>query len=234
MSSAEAPLKAPDEKTVSAGRSGRVLRWTGRAFIATGTLILLFLAYQLWGTGFITSHHQSALKQKFFAGVRQAQTMPRPVLGTTLTTTPAEAAKPNLASGIALLEIPKISLSMVVVEGVSVDDLKLGPGHYPGTPLPGEPGNVVISGHRTTYLHPFYNLNELTVGDPITLTKPDGTKDIYLVSETKVVAPTAVEVISNTSDDRLTLTTCNPRYSAAQRLVVVAELYNPQAKPAPA
>jgi sortase A len=100
--------------------------------------------------------------------------------------------------------------------------------------LPGEPGNVVISGHRTTYLHPFYNLNELTVGDPITLTKPDGTKDIYLVSETKVVAPTAVEVISNTPDDRLTLTTCNPRYSAAQRLVVVAELYNPQAKPAPA
>src|SRR5260370_35994898 len=234
MSSAEAPLKAPGKKSVSAGRSGRVLRWTGRAFIAAGTLILLFLAYQLWGTGFITSHPQSALKQKFFAGVRQAQAMPRPVLGTTLTTTPAEAAKPNLGSGIALLEVPKISLSMVVVEGVGVDDLKVGPGHYPGTPLPGEPGNVVLSGHRTTYLHPFYNLNELTVGDPITLTKPDGTKDIYLVSETKVVAPTAVEVISNTSDDRLTLTTCNPRYSAAQRVVVVPELYNPQAKPAPA
>lgn len=221
-------------RSVSAQRSGRVLRWTGRALMATGTLILLFLAYQLWGTGFITSHHQSALKQRFFAGVRQAQATPRPVLGTTLTTTPAQAARPNLGSGIALMEIPRINLSMVVVEGVSVDDLKLGPGHYPGTPLPGEPGNVVISGHRTTYLHPFYNLNELAVGDPVTLTRPDGTKDIYLVSETKVVAPTAVEVISDTPDDRLTLTTCNPRYSAAQRLVVVAKLYNPQAKPAPA
>ena len=209
-----------------------MLRWTGRALIATGTLILLFLAYQLWGTGFITSHHQSALKQKFFAGVRQAQATPRPVLGTTLTTTPAQAAKPNLGSGIALLEIPKINLSMVIVEGVGVEDLKLGPGHYPGTPLPGEPGNVVISGHRTTYLHPFSNVNDLTVGDPITLTSPDGTRNVYLVSEVKVVEPTAVEVVSNTPDDRLTLTTCNPRYSAAQRLIVVAKLYNPSARQA--
>ena len=244
MSSPEAPLEAPDEKgapleapdetSMGAHGRGRVLRWTGRALIGTGTLILLFLAYQLWGTGLITSHHQSALKQKFFAGVRQAQAAPRPLLGTGLTTAPTQAPKPNLGSGIALLGIPRISVSMVVVEGVSLGDLKLGPGHYPGTPLPGEPGNVVISGHRTTYLHPFYNLNELIVGDPITLTQPDGTRDIYLVSETKVVEPTAVEVISNTPDDRLTLTTCNPRYSAAQRLVVVAELYHPSAKPAPA
>jgi sortase A len=212
----------------------KVFRWTGRALIGAGTLILLFLAYQLWGTGFITSHHQNSLKQQFFAGVRQARAAPHPALGTTLTTTPAQAARPNLGSGIALMEIPRINLSMVVVEGVSVEALKLGPGHYPGTPLPGEPGNVVISGHRTTYLHPFYNLNELVTGDPIALTEPDGRKNIYLVSEVKVVAPTAIEVVSNTPDDRLTLTTCNPRYSAAQRLVVVAKLYSSSAKPAPA
>src|SRR5437879_10138857 len=106
--------------SVSAERSGRVLRWTGRALIATGTLILLFLAYQLWGTGLITSHHQSALKQKFFAGVRQAQAAPQPLLGTGLTTTPTQGPKPNLGSGIALLEIPRISVRMVVVEGVSI------------------------------------------------------------------------------------------------------------------
>jgi sortase A len=212
--------------------SGKVLRWTGRALIGTGTLILLFLAYQLWGTGFITSRHQTDLKQKFFASVKKAESAASPTPGTTLTVTVPVAAKPNLGTGIALLEIPKINLSMVVVEGVGVEDLKLGPGHYPGTPLPGEPGNVVISGHRTTYSHPFYNVNELTVGDSITLTSPDGTKNIYLVSETRVVEPTAVEVVSNTPDDRLTLTTCNPRYSAAQRLVVVAKLYNPSARPA--
>jgi sortase A len=208
--------------------SGKVLRWAGRVLIATGTLILLFLAYQLWGTGFITSHHQTDLKHKFFAGVHQAQATPSP------TSTATEAPKPDLGSGIALLEIPKVNLSMVVVEGVSVADLKLGPGHYPGTPLPGEAGNVVISGHRTTYLHPFYNLNELASGDPITLTTRDGTKHVYVVSENKVVQPTAVEVVSNTTDDRLTLTTCNPRFSAAQRLIVVAKLQTPVTRQAPA
>jgi sortase A len=217
---------------MSGPTSGKVLRWTGRALIGTGTLILLFLAYQLWGTGFITNRHQTDLKHKFFAGVKKAASGSPPTPGTTLTVTVPVAAKPNLGTGIALLDVPKINLSMVVVEGVGVEDLKLGPGHYPGTPLPGEPGNVVISGHRTTYSHPFYNVNELTVGDPITLTSPDGTKNIYLVSETRVVEPTAVEVVSNTPDDRLTLTTCTPRYSAAQRLIVVAKLYNPSAKPA--
>jgi sortase A len=222
---------------MSGPTGGKVLRWTGRALIGTGTLILLFLAYQLWGTGFITSRHQNDLKHKFFAGVKRAGPAASPTPGTTLTVTAPRAVKPNLGTGIALLEIAKINLSMVVVEGVAVEDLKLGPGHYPGTPLPGEPGNVVISGHRTTYSHPFYNVNELTRGDPITLTNPDGTKEIYLVSETRVVEPTAVEVVSNTPDDRLTLTTCNPRYSAAQRLIVVAKLYNPSqnvAKQAPA
>jgi sortase A len=222
---------------MSGPTSGKVLRWTGRALIGAGTLILLFLAYQLWGTGFITSRHQTDLKHKFFAGVKKAASAASPTPGTTLTVTAPVAARPNLGTGIALLEVPKINLSMVVVEGVGVEDLKLGPGHYPGTPLPGEPGNVVISGHRTTYSHPFYNVNELTRGDPITLTNPDGTKEIYLVSETRVVEPTAVEVVSNTPDDRLTLTTCNPRYSAAQRLIVVAKLYNPSqnvAKQAPA
>jgi len=212
--------------------SGKVLRWTGRTLIGAGTLILLFLAYQLWGTGFITSRHQTDLKQKFFASVKRAASTASPAQGTTLTMTAPVVAKPNLGTGIALLEIPKINLSMVVVEGVGVEDLKLGPGHYPGTPLPGQAGNVVISGHRTTYLHPFYNVNELSTGDPISLTSPDGTKNVYLVSEVKVVEPTAVEVVDNTPDDRLTLTTCNPRYSAAQRLIVVAKLYNPSARPA--
>src|SRR5207302_10793555 len=115
MSSPEAPLEAPDEKgapleapdetSMGAHGRGRVLRWTGRALIGTGTLILLFLAYQLWGTGLITSHHQSALKQKFFAGVRQAQAMRRPVLATDLTTPPAQAATPNLATGMALTPV---------------------------------------------------------------------------------------------------------------------------------
>ena len=63
---------------------------------------------------------------------------------------------------------------MVVVEGTDADQLRSGPGHYPGTPLPGEAGNVAIAGHRTTYLHPFYNLNELVPGDAIDILTVQG------------------------------------------------------------
>src|SRR5260370_17901426 len=106
---------------------GRVLRWTGRVLIGAGTFILLFLAYQLWGTGFITSHHQTDLKHKFYAGVRAAQATTAP----TTTVSAPPVVKPNLGSGIPLMEIPKINLSMMRAEGVSAENLTLHPHHSP-------------------------------------------------------------------------------------------------------
>jgi sortase A len=210
-----------------------VLRWIGRALIALGTLILLFLAYQLFGTDILNHHTQDRLRHQFSAEVKKATARPSPSPGATTTVDPAPA-KPDLGTGVALLEIPRIHLASVVVEGVEVPDLKKGPGHYPGTPLPGNSGNVVISGHRTTYGHPFYDLNELARGDPIYLTNPEGLRFTYIVDHSDVVLPTDIAVVSNTADDRLTLTTCNPRFSAAQRLVVVAELLVPRQKGLPA
>ena len=217
-----------------------VLRWFGRALVAAGTLVLLFLAYQLYGTDVLNHRSQAELRRHFQASVHHAEMTPAGAaalrLGDpTATATPTVAPpppKPDLGSGVALLEIPKINLSAVVVEGIEVPDLKKGPGHYPGTPLPGQQGNVVISGHRTTYGRPFYSLNDLTAGDPIYLTNPDGSRFTYVVSRTSIVQPTDVAVVSATTDDRLTLTTCNPRYSAAQRLIVVAELKDAPAKQA--
>jgi sortase A len=212
-----------------------VLRWFGRALVAAGTLILLFLVYQLFLTDLLNHRTQAELRRSFEATLRHDRMTPAgsaalalgSATATATATLPPPPAKPNLGTGVALIEIPKIDLSAVVVEGVGVPDLKKGPGHYPGTPLPGEHGNVVISGHRTTYGRPFYNLNELAAGDPVYLTSPDGTRFTYVVSRTSVVEPTDFAVVSATTDDRLTLTTCNPRYSAAQRLVVVAELQDP-------
>jgi len=207
-----------------------ILRWFGRALVAAGTLVLLFLAYQLYGTDVLNHRSQAELRRHFEARVHHAEMTPAGSAALELgspTATPTVAPpppRPDLRSGVALLEIPKINLSAVVVEGVEVPDLKKGPGHYPGTPLPGQPGNVVISGHRTTYGRPFYSLNDLTAGDPIYVTNPDGSRFTYVVSRTSIVQPTDVAVTSATTDDRLTLTTCNPRYSAAQRLIVVAEL----------
>jgi len=109
------------------------------------------------------------------------------------------------------------------VQGTSTTDLQQGPGHYPGTPLPGEQGNAAIAGHRTTYGAPFYNLDELAPGDPIVITTVQGTFT-YRVTKTVIVTPSDTSVVDNTTTPELTLTTCNPRYSATQRLVVVATL----------
>lgn len=200
-----------------------VLRWIGRVCIALGTLILLFVLYQLYGTGFITKHDQQVLRRRF--------AIPSVTATVTAGATPSLPAAPELGTGVALLDIPKINLNMVVVQGVTVDDLKKGPGHWEATPLPGERGNVVISGHRTTYLHPFYNVNELVSGDPIMLTDRQGRVFTYLVSQVQVVDPSDVAVANNTEDNRLTLTTCNPRYSASQRMIVTAQLQGPPINP---
>lgn len=123
--------------------------------------------------------------------------------------------------GGGIIRIPAIGLNQAVGEGVDREHLKLGPGHYPGTALPGQEGNVVISGHRTTYTHPFRDLDLLGPGDEILLDSA-GATHIYRVSEILVVSADNVEPLRGTGDIRLTLTTCHPKGSARQRLVVVA------------
>lgn len=194
-----------------------VLRVIGRVFIVTGLLILLFLGYQLWGTNFVADRHQKALAQEF-----QPQSSPEP-------TQPAPSPiRPDVGDGVARIQIDKIGVDWIVVEGVSVSVLKKGPGHYPGTALPGQTGNVVVSGHRTTYGAPFFRLDEVKVGDIIKLHTRTDSFD-YRVIESKIVAPTDLSVIVTTQESRLTLTTCHPRFSARQRLIVVAELAPPPA-----
>ena len=99
-------------------------------------------------------------------------------------------------------------------------------GHYPDTKMPGQKGNAALAGHRTTYGAPFNRLDDLVAGDPITVTTRAGTFR-YEVMEKKVVTPDEVSVLDNTPDNRLTLTTCHPKYSAEQRLIVVALLTGP-------
>lgn len=199
---------APKQRAVKPRTELGFLQFVGRSFAGVGALILLFVGYQLIGTNFVTDKQQKGL-----ASDLQAQWASAVV---------AEE-KPNLGQGVALIKIPKIGLDAVVVEGVGVEDLKKGPGHYPGTAMPGQIGNMVISGHRTTYGAPFNRLDELKLGDEILVYDASGPNK-YLVSESKIVLPTAVEVLDQTSDARLTLTTCNPKFSARQRLIIVAQL----------
>jgi len=204
--------------------------------IAAGVLILLFVAYQLWGTGLAEARSQRALRKQFERSL--AQSVPAPTTSTTATPAPTApgvtaavtTAAPDLGpppapagDAVAIIKIPKLGVEKTVVQGVSLGMLKRGPGHYPTTPMPGQPGNAAVAGHRTTYGAPFYRINELVPGDPILVTTRQG-RFRYEVAEKRVVRPDETAVLGPSKDNRLTLTTCNPRFSAAQRLVVIALL----------
>ncbi len=210
----------------------RALNAVGRVLLGAGILLLLFTAYQLWGTGLVEAHSQAGLRTTLnnqlhkVATSRQLHSAPRLTgpsrLGSANVVAPAEPA-PAEGQPVGSIDIPKIGIDQVVVQGIGTDDLRMGPGHYPGTPLPGELGNSAIAGHRTTYGHPFYNLNELSPGDPVLLTTPQGVF-AFTVSRTMVVSPDDNSVLRQSDFAELTLTTCNPRFSASQRLVVQARL----------
>jgi sortase A len=121
------------------------------------------------------------------------------------------------------ISMPSIGVSSVVVAGTDKASLRSGPGHYPGTPLPGARGTVAIAGHRTTYGAPFRRVDDLEKGDPIELRMPYG-RFTYRVERTQIVAPTATWVTRRVGYDQLVLTACHPLYSAAQRIVVFARL----------
>jgi sortase A len=134
-----------------------------------------------------------------------------------------ERGKANPGDPLGRIQIPKIGANFVIVQGTDGGDLREGPGHYVNTPLPGEPGTVAIAGHRTTFLAPFRDIDELKPSDPIHMRMPYG-DFTYSVQRTRIVDPSATWVMRKIGYDRLVLTACHPLYSAAQRIVVTARL----------
>jgi sortase A len=200
-----------------------LIRSLGELCITAGLVLLLFVAYGLWGTGAYTSTQQGLLSKQLDKqwSARQA------------TTTITTAEKVNLGEGLALIRIPRLGKDYhyVVIEGVTVADLRKGPGHYPGTAMPGGIGNFVVSGHRTTYAAPFNRVDELRDGDKILVDTKDE-QYVYKVTGEKVVLPTQVDATApvpfhtgaKPTKRLITLTTCHPKYSAARRLIVFGEL----------
>jgi sortase A len=208
----------------------RVVRGIGKSLISVGVLILLFVVYQLWGTGLTHDRAQKSLRAKVARDLAATFTTSPPTTmpGAPTTSAPPATIPAALAEGdwAALINIPRIGLDQVVVEGVGVEDLKQGVGHYPDTKMPGQKGNAALAGHRTTYGAPFNRLDDLVAGDEIMVTTRSGSFK-YAVAEKKVVTPESVEVLDPSPDNRLTLTTCHPKYSAEQRLIIVALLQGP-------
>jgi sortase A len=129
--------------------------------------------------------------------------------------------RPLPGDAIGEIDFPTLDQSSFVIEGTDADDLRKGPGHYPDTPLPGQPGTVAIAGHRTTYGAPFRDVDKLDRGDRIVIEMPYG-RFVYRVQRTAIVEPTQTEVTDSVGYKRLVLTACHPLYSAAQRIVVFA------------
>jgi sortase A len=124
---------------------------------------------------------------------------------------------------IGRVAIPSIGLDIAMVQGTNTADLQKGPGHYPSTPFPGQPGTTAIAGHRTTYLAPFRNIDSLHGGNLIEIEMPYATLD-YRVERTRVVDPTDLGILHRAPYQRLVLTACHPLYSASQRIVAFARL----------
>jgi len=219
--------------------------------VVSGLFILGFVAYQLWGTGLETARNQDELTQTLATDTGSADSGDdlealNEELGAVDPVTAPPMAPPEEGSPVGVITIPKIGLQAVVVEGIDRADLKKGPGRYPGTSLPGQPGNAAIAGHRTTYGAPFNRIDELTPGDEIEVTTPQG-GFLYRVRPAPAgvdgsppdpnqawwaVKPSQTEVLDPSTENLLTLTACHPKYSASERIIVQAELATPTAAPA--
>jgi sortase A len=132
---------------------------------------------------------------------------------------------------IGQVEIPEIGLVHPIFEGITLTVIDNGPGHWPGSALPGRRGNTVFPGHRTTHSQPFHDLDRLAPGDEIVFRTPDGVHT-YAVRETHVVAPTDMWVVDQTETPTVTLVACHPKGSARQRIVVKGDLLRSEPSPA--
>jgi sortase A len=194
--------------------SGLILKWFGIACLMAATTLGGYIGWLLWGTGLTTKAAQNDLKHDFTQIVDTKDPSQAPPAG----------VQPLRASAYAELLIPRIDLDLIVVQGTDEESLKKGPGHYPDTSNPWDStGRVGIAGHRTTYLAPFYSLDSMQKGDPITLRTEYGTFEYRVTSVTVIPEAGSGVVLTQTSAPTLVLTTCNPRYSSSQRLIVTAD-----------
>lgn len=188
--------------------------------IAMGAVVLLYIVYSLLVTGLTMRQAQ--------AGLRAAW---EPQVADVVLVQPGDAVAVLQFVRPGSTERPVQDGPLYVVEGVGVEDLKKGPGHYTGTAMPGQPGNFAVAGHRTTYGNPFFDLDDLQPRDEIYVTDRQGTRWVYSVVRQEIVSPDAERVLGpdplGTGHPTLTLTTCHPRFSNAQRLVVFAQLADP-------
>jgi len=215
-----ASVETPTAPSVTEGRPPfdwrTPVRWIGVLCLMGAAFFAGYVAWLLWGTGLETKQAQTDLR----VGIEQRIEHARPV-----TDAPRPGARIIPGSAYGVIQIPRIDLDMVVVEGTDYTSLKSGPGHYPDTANPWDgTGRVGIAGHRTTYLAPFFNLDQVRAGDEIRLLTEYGIFTYTVTRNFVVPEEGSGVVLEQTTNPSLVLTTCNPKYASYERLIVEADL----------
>jgi sortase A len=202
------------------------LKWAQRALFAGGILLLGFCGFVLVDAWIFQRRASQDLDHQLRAQRVQTQNRTQPPLSGPAKTV-AGATEDGL---VGRIEIPRLRMSVVVVEGITKMALRRAAGHIPGTPLPGEAGNVGVAGHRDTFFRP---LKDLRIKDEIQFSTPKGDFK-YEVKSLKVVEPDNVTVLAPSGENMLTMVTCYPFYyigPAPKRWIVTARQVSPQAAP---
>jgi LPXTG-site transpeptidase (sortase) family protein len=207
------------------GPVSKFLGFVGELLLTAGLLVLLYVAYVLWGTGLQTDRAQDDLREQIEA------TWDAPA-----DESPEDASAEvddtiNLADVFGIIRAPRLGgdWEWIVVDDVGLGDLARGPGHYPDSARPGELGNLAIAGHRSGWGAPFQNLDKLQVGDTIEIETAHGEWTYTVDTAPTIIQPTDVWVVdpvpgagqgAEPSERRITLTTCHPRYGSSQRMYI--------------
>jgi len=212
--------------TSTGDRVRGVVGFVGELLITAGVVVGLFAVYTLFWTGVETANEQEALEEQFSSVEASPEATDEPA---------ADDPEPEPLSGdaYARLTIPRLGddWRWIVVQGVELETLTRGPGHYPETVDPGEVGNFAVAGHRATYGEPFANLDRVQVGDEVRVERA-GVLHTYVVTESFITDPSDTDVLLpvpgqpgvEADEAVLTLTTCHPRWSSSERLIVHATL----------
>jgi sortase A len=227
MSEAAQPVRRPRRRRTS---SSPVVGVLGEILITIGILILLFLGWQLWFNNVVSTATQTATADELSQEWEATTSTPDP----DHSSDPGEPVvmdTPPLNEAFANLIVPRLGLDYKrpIAEGVGtsvLNNTKLGMGHYTGTQLPGAVGNFALASHRSAYGGAFHNIHQLRVGDSIYVETADGWYR-YVFRDMEYVKPSAVGVIlpvpqhpeAVPTDRLITLTTCNPFYSSAERII---------------
>ena len=232
------------KSTSSQNTNKRSLLPLGVGLLIVGFIILIYSVNQTFFSTSVINDEQDLLENKFqiselnlsemrnqkimteqsLDNLEQTDEFQESLLSIATKTLTNQAAKAEfLPDVVGRLTILSANINHYVVFGATNNKLEYGPGYILGTSLPGSGGNFAIAGHRTTYGAPFGNLDRVQVGETI-IFQTNTNQYKYQVIEVKIVSPEDNYVLENYGDDRITLTTCHPKFSAKQRLIVIGQL----------